>query len=191
MTPYFTEKNEKIFFVRLLDGLFLLAKKVPSLIPTENGQMPPLISKKFIPSLIWNWSVKTQPVSERNFWKRTKKFARRKWRARNFSFSTLWISEKKLLILHKSSKIIDMRKILWYTLLCIFISTWKWGLKMDSNIERWYSMKEICEYLGVSRDTVLAWIDKREMPATKIGRLWKFKISEVDAWMKSGVGAEK
>ena len=25
---------------------------------------------------------------------------------------------------------------------------------MDSNIERWYSMKEICEYLGVSRDTV-------------------------------------
>ena len=34
---------------------------------------------------------------------------------------------------------------------------------MDSNIERWYSMKEICEYLGVSRDTVLAWIDKREI----------------------------
>ena len=63
--------------------------------------------------------------------------------------------------------------------------------KMDLNVERWYSMKEICEYLGVSRDTVLAWIEKREMPATKIGRLWKFKISEVDAWMKSGVAAEK
>ena len=62
---------------------------------------------------------------------------------------------------------------------------------MDNNIERWYSMKEIMEYLGVSRDTVLDWIERRNMPAAKIGRLWKFKVSEVDAWMKSGVAADK
>ena len=62
---------------------------------------------------------------------------------------------------------------------------------MDNNLERWYSMKEIMEYLGVSRDTVLDSIERREMPAAKIGRLWKFKISEVDAWMKSGVAADK
>ncbi len=61
---------------------------------------------------------------------------------------------------------------------------------MDSRIERWCSMKEITEYLGVSRDTVLNWIEKRNMPAAKIGRLWKFKITEVDAWMKSGKAAE-
>lgn len=61
---------------------------------------------------------------------------------------------------------------------------------MDTNIERWYSMKEITEYLGVSRDTVLNWIEKRNMPAVKMGRLWKFKISEVDAWMKSGKSAK-
>lgn len=42
----------------------------------------------------------------------------------------------------------------------------------------------------VSRDTVLNWIEKRNMPAAKIGRLWKFKISEVDAWMKSGKSAK-
>ena len=65
------------------------------------------------------------------------------------------------------------------------------GFTMDNNLERWYSMKEIMEYLGVSRDTVLDWIERREMPAAKIGRLWEFKIGEVDAWMKSGVAADK
>lgn len=61
---------------------------------------------------------------------------------------------------------------------------------MNSNIERWYSMREITSYLGVSRDTVLNWILKRNMPATKIGRLWKFKISEVDEWLRSGKASE-
>ena len=72
---------------------------------------------------------------------------------------------------------------------CIFVETE--DCSMDNNIERWYSMKEIMEYLGVSRDTVLDWIERRNMPAAKIGRLWKFKVSEVDAWMKSGVAADK
>ena len=51
-------------------------------------------------------------------------------------------------------------------------------------------MKEICEHLGVSRDTVLIWIEKRNMPAVKMGRLWKFKVSEVDEWTRSGKAAE-
>lgn len=62
---------------------------------------------------------------------------------------------------------------------------------MEQTVERWYSMKEVTEYLGVSRDTVLNWIANRNMPATKIGRLWKFKISEIDAWTRSDRAAEK
>ena len=56
-------------------------------------------------------------------------------------------------------------------------------------INRWYSLKEICEYLGVSRDTIFKWIDSKNMPAHKMGRQWKFKIDEVDNWIKSGASA--
>lgn len=47
-------------------------------------------------------------------------------------------------------------------------------------------MKEINEYFRVSRDTVLNRIVKHNMPKTKIGRLGKFNVSEIDMWMKSG-----
>ena len=62
--------------------------------------------------------------------------------------------------------------------------------KMENNPERWVSMKEITAYLGINRDTVLNWIEKLGIPAVKVGRLWKFKISEVDAWMKAGQASE-
>ena len=38
--------------------------------------------------------------------------------------------------------------------------------------DRWLSVDEIGEYLGVGRDTVYAWISGREMPAHRVGRLW-------------------
>ena len=56
--------------------------------------------------------------------------------------------------------------------------------------ERWLSVEEIAEYLGVSKDTVYAWINKKNMPAHRIGRFWKFKINEVDQWISSGGAAE-
>ena len=61
----------------------------------------------------------------------------------------------------------------------------------DNNIEKWVTLKEIQAYLGVGRETILQWIAKRNMPAYKMGRLWKFKISEVDEWVHSGEAAEK
>lgn len=58
---------------------------------------------------------------------------------------------------------------------------------MSGNIiEKWSTLKEVQEYLGVRRETILQWIAKRNMPAYKVGRLWKFKLSEVDEWIRSG-----
>ncbi|AOW51186.1 methylation-associated defense system helix-turn-helix domain-containing protein MAD1 [Legionella pneumophila] len=52
--------------------------------------------------------------------------------------------------------------------------------------DRWLSVDEIGEYLGVKRDTVYKWINDKGMPAHKIGRLWKFKKEDVDSWVKQG-----
>ena len=43
--------------------------------------------------------------------------------------------------------------------------------------------------LGVTKDTVYAWIADQRMPAQKIGRLWKFQASEVDDWVRGGGAA--
>lgn len=36
----------------------------------------------------------------------------------------------------------------------------------------------------------MQWIAKRNMPAYKVGKLWKFKLSEVDDWIRSGGAAD-
>jgi excisionase family DNA binding protein len=62
---------------------------------------------------------------------------------------------------------------------------------MSSTEERWLSVDEIAEYLGISKDTVYTWITSKGMPSHKMGRLWKFKRDEVDVWVRSGGAAEK
>jgi excisionase family DNA binding protein len=52
--------------------------------------------------------------------------------------------------------------------------------------ERWISLNEACEYLGVNRQTIINWIGKQGFPAVKIGRLWKFKLVEIDQWARRG-----
>jgi excisionase family DNA binding protein len=50
--------------------------------------------------------------------------------------------------------------------------------------DRWLSVEEIATYLGVSRDTIYTWVGKTNFPAHKVGRLWKFKTIEIDAWVR-------
>ena len=57
--------------------------------------------------------------------------------------------------------------------------------------DRWLSVDEIAEYLGVSKDTVYAWISTKGMPAHRVGRLWKFKRGEVDGWVNSGGASDR
>ena len=60
---------------------------------------------------------------------------------------------------------------------------------MSETNEKWSNLEETAEYLGVTKDTIRNWIKKTDIPADKIGRLWKFKFSEIDEWVKSGKSA--
>ena len=55
-------------------------------------------------------------------------------------------------------------------------------------VERWCSMAEICKHLNTSYYGVKLSIKYDKMPAAKVGRLWRFKISEVDEWLKTPEG---
>ena len=55
--------------------------------------------------------------------------------------------------------------------------------------EPWLSADGIAVHLDVTKDTVYAWIAEKNLPAHKVGRLWKFQTSEVDEWVRSGGAA--
>lgn len=59
-------------------------------------------------------------------------------------------------------------------------------LKNDNYI----SIDEAAEYLGIKTVTLRNWIKRdTSIPAHKIGKLWRFKRSELDAWVQSGKSA--
>lgn len=60
----------------------------------------------------------------------------------------------------------------------------------NKNDDKWINIKDAADYMGVSKDAIRLWIKKdSKIPAYKIGKLWKFKKSELDAWIKNGKNA--
>lgn len=57
--------------------------------------------------------------------------------------------------------------------------------------DKWIGIEEVANYLSVNKDTIRNWIKKdKGIPAHKIGKMWKFKKSELDIWIKSGESAD-
>jgi excisionase family DNA binding protein len=60
----------------------------------------------------------------------------------------------------------------------------------SERVEPWASIDEAAAHLGVRKDSVYRWIESRGLPARKIGKLWKLKLSEVDAWVNAAGASE-
>jgi excisionase family DNA binding protein len=54
------------------------------------------------------------------------------------------------------------------------------------NAEPRVTASVVAQHLGVVKDTVYRWRERKGLPAHKIGRLWKFPLSEVDKWVRAG-----
>ncbi len=53
-------------------------------------------------------------------------------------------------------------------------------------VEKWVNLEDIADYLSVSADTVRTWVKNGKLPYYRAGKRYKFKISEVDEWLKAG-----
>jgi excisionase family DNA binding protein len=56
--------------------------------------------------------------------------------------------------------------------------------------ERWAGVEDVAAHLGVGKDSVYRWIETKGFPAHRVGRLFRFKLSAVDEWVKQGGGWE-
>ena len=58
---------------------------------------------------------------------------------------------------------------------------------MEFSEDNWISIGEAAEYLGIKVVTLRAKLkNDKSLPGHRIGKLWKFKRSELDEWVKSG-----
>jgi excisionase family DNA binding protein len=56
--------------------------------------------------------------------------------------------------------------------------------------EPWVSVDDVVAHLKVTKDSVYRWIESRRLPAHKVGRHWRFKLSEVDEWIRCGESSD-
>ena len=51
-------------------------------------------------------------------------------------------------------------------------------------------VEDIARHLEVSKDTIYRWVGAQRLPAHKVGRFWKFKLQEIDDWVRADGAAE-
>ena len=62
-------------------------------------------------------------------------------------------------------------------------------MEAQETAEQWVSVEQIAHHLNVKTFTIYKWLERKTMPAHKVGRLWRFKITDVDEWVRAGGAA--
>lgn len=64
-------------------------------------------------------------------------------------------------------------------------------VKVPSILEPWVSVEQLAAHLACSVDSIYRWLARRGLPSHRVGRVWRFKVSEVDAWVRTDRANEK
>lgn len=87
-----------------------------------------------------------------------------------------------------------IRKEVQYNLhICVYFTNRRGDFMIDNNLmdDNYISIDDAAAYLGIKTVTLRNWIKKKpDIPAHRVGKLWKFKRSELDEWIASGKSAE-
>ncbi|RKY95828.1 MAG: hypothetical protein DRQ06_02845 [Candidatus Hydrothermota bacterium] len=54
----------------------------------------------------------------------------------------------------------------------------------DLAMDKWLTLDQIAEYLQMSTSSIYKMAQKGKIPAYKVGRQWRFRKEEIDAWIK-------
>ena len=54
--------------------------------------------------------------------------------------------------------------------------------------EGWVGIADVAAHLRVARDSIYRWVETKDFPAHRVGRLLRFRLSEVDEWVRTGGG---
>ena len=53
-------------------------------------------------------------------------------------------------------------------------------------MDKWCNIEDVAEYLSITEDTARTWLKEGRLPAYKVGKRYKFKLSDIDEWVRSG-----
>ena len=54
----------------------------------------------------------------------------------------------------------------------------------------WVGIADVAAHLSVPKDSIYRWVDSKDFPAHRVGRLLRFRLSEVDEWVRTGGGSD-
>ena len=52
-------------------------------------------------------------------------------------------------------------------------------------MRRYIDIKELSEYLSISKNTIYSWVSQKKIPHIKVGKLVRFELGAVEEWLES------